>query len=655
MARVGLLLAWILVCFPAGQARAATQVRPGAASWTWRPRRLSWCLCMAARPEHFSWPYNQSGCTEGIDDCQESGCTHSQVDFREGPAQTTMGTIRCRSTEEFHSSKETVCRRYSQVGAGAATGRRTRQSSSRENEDGCAARCGSPTPGRTQLGRRRARMESSYGRRFYGRRAGRLSSGSISGCRAFWRTNYLFGYCCAPRRTTPYGSGCYVPAGASWPTRTSTGLQPDVSCCYKGRSVHDQPHFWGWSESSTCCCPSGAGRRRGDCTYCCPCRFDQWTSCHAAERTQQLPEDTGAGEGSTSWRGTFSCRQACTEARRTSSSTLQATRPPGACAGLADRRRRWAATEADAPVRAGRRRRRRPVGSSVPGSFRSWLTMCCLMLPHHKRICLDLMSLDGPGAVTALGQSPSSLPIGLTEGRCICVVGARKHLVMLCTVSSSFLYSILGCFVLKPARPPPFLDFCLPCRSHVRSLDLRAFFSPFSTTPFDLGSWECSFFTISGSPWSSSFRRCAQKAYRWLWDACPSPSLCVFFQRDAYLLLPSRPSLGVLSSRFPRLGSWPVLTSAPAYPLLFSSSGVINRGAKQWYRWLWDHGPIDRSSVVSPREAELASFRFLHSLAAWLVPFARGLLGSFALMVLALLLSPLRRIGRSFPCPVRLP
>ena len=80
--------------------------------------------------------------------------------------------------------------------------------------------------------------------------------------------------------------------------------------------------------------------------------------------------------------------------------------------------------------------------------------------------------------------------------------------------------------------------------------------------------------------------------------------------------------------------------------------------AKQWYRWLWDHGYAPLTYNAPPPTADTADtlLASLLSVAAWLVPFFRGLLGCLFISLLAGLVRPVRPrhpgIGRSLMFPL---
>ena len=79
--------------------------------------------------------------------------------------------------------------------------------------------------------------------------------------------------------------------------------------------------------------------------------------------------------------------------------------------------------------------------------------------------------------------------------------------------------------------------------------------------------------------------------------------------------------------------------------LNFGSCAVGVSSAKQWYRWLWDHGctPLTQPDSDEQQTAYAFAGLLLSWLTGWLVPLGRSLLGCVSLLLLHVLFRPLRR------------
>ena len=101
-----------------------------------------------------------------------------------------------------------------------------------------------------------------------------------------------------------------------------------------------------------------------------------------------------------------------------------------------------------------------------------------------------------------------------------------------------------------------------------------------------------------------------------------------------------------------RVVGFPLPLYNSALPLLASVHNrvlpalvCIYRGAKQWYRWLWDHGSVFASFCPTRVTVSQSALDLLGSIliriGAWIVPFCRSLFLCLLLILLKLLLYPL--------------
>ena len=662
-----------LAAISAGLSAVAAEVRPCHGGWPWEQWANSSSPLAPQSPGDLTRNYFNTSSPTRAHICQEGRCAPQATYLRTRPPRETVGTIQVGPEEELREAEKTV------PGGHRTTGRRNAddcgagQSGCRKDEIDCAPRGGGGTrTGACARGRRDGMGANGCG--------GDSSHSSRS----------------VPPRGLHDGPGNGEAPGRSRWDSVEAGTRPYAGACIQRcfarsrsqRSVPRQPFFWRRRRPAT----KGTYGRTQHRSGAYRGLLHHGEPCSDGTATSYTAEGNG-GPG----KGTHSPQTACNGNRggygyeflggQIGDQTGGEALSPFSCIGTVYTGSRNCPTRcvgfrhtsgnSGGEAHHQRRRRLRP-----HRRYPAWFGRACLAFatcprpPFSKGTCPTLISLDSPETETALGQSLFQLLIGLRFGAGSClwqIVRPPSDACTYCTALQSLCTALPICS--SQAQPPTFSESwrincqLLPAPWELAQIGLWTL----TSSRFWISVSRSPFVSLSPPPWLLFVWKpgavyCQQvvslapkmhiggsgmhaKAHAGDESSCPYRASIYPWRVDGpgFSVMP-----GTLAMPCMVLAGFPQTTCCNDVLPFLSGEGD---SAKQWYRWLWDHGYSPDADASSFREGNSWFSSLCHLGAAWISPVCHSLAVCLMLALAFQLLRPLKLqrnpLGRFLTLPTR--